>query len=74
MRYTAVSSVDGYALSYNIGTSGLGNTRGTGMVDTKLNSSTYATLQVNTDDYRTQEFPSGSAVAQNTYYLRILKS
>jgi len=74
MRYTAVSSVDGYALSYNIGTSGSGNTRGTGMVDTKLNSSTYATLQVNTDDYRTQEFPSGSAVAQNTYYLRILKS
>jgi len=74
MRYTSVSSVDGYALSYNIGTSGSGNTRGTGMVDTKLNSSTYATLQVNTDDYRTQEFPSGSAVAQNTYYLRILKS
>ena len=74
MRYTAVSSGDGYALSYNIGTSGSGNTRGTGMVDTKLNSSTYATRQVNTDDYRTQEFPSGSAVAQNTYFLRINKS
>ena len=74
IRYTAVSSTDGYSLSYNVGTSGSGNTRGTGMVDTKLNSSTYATLQVNTDDYRTQEFPSGSAVAQNTYYLRILKS
>ena len=74
MRYTAASSSDGYALSYNIGTSGSGNTRGTGMVDTKLNSSTYATRQVNTDDYRTQEFPSGSAVAQNTYFLRINKS
>ena len=74
MRYTAVSSGDGYALSYNIGTSGSGNTRGTGMVDTRLNSSTYATRQVNTDDYRTQEFPSGSAVAQNTYFLRINKS
>lgn len=74
MRYTAASSSDGYALSYNIGTSGSGNTRGTGMVDTKLNGSTYATLQVNTDDYRTQEFPSGTAVAQNTYFLRIHKS
>ena len=74
MRYTAVSSGDGYALSYNIGTSGSGNTRGTGMVDTRLNSSTYATRQVNTDDYRTQEFPSGTAVAQNTYFLRINKS
>ena len=73
MRYTAVSSGDGYALSYNIGTSGSGNTRGTGMVDTKLNGSTYATLQVG-DDYRSQEFPSGSAVAQNTYFLRINKS
>ena len=73
MRYTAASSSDGYALSYNIGTSGSGNTRGTGMVDTKLNGSTYATRQVG-DDYRTQEFPSGSAVAQNTYFLRINKS
>ena len=74
MRYTSVSSSDGYAISYNIGTSGSGNTRGTGMVDTKLNSSTYQQRFVNTDDYRTQEFPSGSAVAQNTYFLRINKS
>ena len=44
------------------------------MADTKLNSSTYATRFVNADDYRTQEFPSGSAVTQNTYYLRINKS
>ena len=74
MRYTAASSSDGYALSYNIGTSGSGNTRGTGMVDTKLNSSTYQQRFVNANDYRTQEFPSGSAVAQNTYFLRINKS
>ena len=74
MRYTAASSSDGYALSYNIGTSGSGNTRGTGMVDTKLNSSTYQTRFVNANDYRTQEFPSGTAVAQNTYFLRIHKS
>jgi len=74
IRYTAASSTDGYAISYNLGTSGSGNERGSGMADTKLNSSTYATRFVNADDYRTQEFPSGSAVTQNTYYLRINKS
>ena len=74
IRYTAASSTDGYAISYNLGTSGSGNERGSGMADTKLNSSTYETRFVNADDYRTQEFPSGSAVAQNTYYLRINKS
>ena len=74
IRYTAASSTDGYAISYNLGTSGSGNERGSGMADTKLNSSTYETRFVNADDYRTQEFPSGSAVTQNTYYLRINKS
>jgi YD repeat-containing protein len=74
IRYTAASSTDGYAISYNLGTSGSGNERGSGMADTKLNSSTYAQRFVNADDYRTQEFPSGTAVTQNTYYLRINKS
>ena len=74
IRYTAASSTDGYAISYNLGTSGSGNERGSGMADTKLNSSTYATRFVNANDYRTQEHPSGSAVTQNTYYLRINKS
>jgi hypothetical protein len=74
IRYTAASSTDGYAISYNLGTSGSGNERGSGMADTKLNSSTYAQRFVNANDYRTQEFPSGSAVTQNTYYLRINKS
>ena len=74
IKYTAVSSTDGYSFSYNVGTSGSGNVRGSGMADTKLNSSTYATRFVNTDDYRTQEFPSGTPVTQNTYYLRINKS
>jgi len=74
IRYTAASSTDGYAISYNLGTSGSGNERGSGMADTKLNSSTYETRFVNANDYRTQEFPSGSAVTQNTYYLRINKS
>src|SRR6056300_116178 len=74
IRYTAASSTDGYAISYNLGTSGSGNERGSGMADTKLNSSTYAQRFVNADDDRTQEFPSGTAVTQKTYYLRINKS
>ena len=75
IRYTAVSSTDGYSLSYNIGTSGSGNTRGTGMADTRLNGSgNYQTRFVNTDDYRAQEFPNGTSTTINTYYLRINKS
>ena len=75
MKYTAVSSGDGYSLSYNIGSSGSGNTRGSGMADTILNGSgNYQTRQVNNDDYRAQEFPNGSATTAATYYLRIHKS
>jgi hypothetical protein len=75
IRYTAVSSTDGYSLSYNVGTSGSGNTRGTGMADTRLNGSgNYQTRFVNTDDYRAQEFPNGTPTTINTYYLRINKS
>jgi len=75
MQYTAVSSGDGYSLSYNIGSSGSGNTRGSGMADTILNGSgNYQTRQVNNDDYRAQEFPDGSATTAATYYLRIHKS
>ena len=75
MQYTAVSSSDGYSLSYNIGSSGSGNTIGSGMVDTILNGSgNYQTRQVNNDDYRAQEFPNGSVTTAATYYLRIHKS
>ena len=75
IRYTAASSTDGYSISYNIGTSGSGNTRGSGMADTILNGSgNYQTRFVNADDYRAQEFPNGSAITSNTYYLRINKS
>jgi len=75
IKYTAVSSSDGYSLSYNIGASGSGNTRGSGMVDTILDGSgNYQTRYVNTDDYRAQEFPNGSVTTAATYYLRIHKS
>ena len=73
IRYTAVSSSDGYSISYNI--SGSGNNRGSGMADTRLNGSgNYQTRFVNTDDYRAQEFPNGTATTINTYYLNINKS
>ena len=75
IRYTAVSSSDGYSISYNVGSSGSGNTRGSGMADTRLNGSgNYQTRQINTDDYRAQEFPDGTATTIATYYLRINKS
>ena len=75
IRYTAASSTDGYAISYAIGTSGSGNTRGTSIVDTKLNGTgNYQTRFVNANDYRAQEFPNGTPTTQNTYNLRIIKS
>ena len=73
IRNTAVSSSDGYSISYNI--NGSGNNRGTGMADTRLNGSgNYQTRYVNTNDYRAQEFPNGTATTISTYYLKINKS
>jgi len=75
IRHTAVSSSDGYKLSYNVGASGSGNTRGSGMADTRLNGTgDYQTYQAGADDYRAQEFPNGTATTIATYYLRINKS
>jgi len=72
VRYTAASSADGYALSYSYTT---GSNRGSGMADTKLDGSgNYQQRYVNTDDYRTQESPDGTATIINTYYLKINKS
>ena len=73
IRETASESTDGYKIVYSMATSG-GNTRGTAMVDTRLNGSgNYQQLQVG-DDYRSQEFPNGSAATITTYNLRITKS
>jgi hypothetical protein len=44
--------------------------RGSGMADTKFNGQTLAQQQINTDDYRSQFFPSGSTTTIATYYLR----
>ena len=72
LRKTAAHSGDGYKITYAAATSG-GNTRGTAMLDTKLNGAgNYLTRQVS-DDYRSQEMPNGSAATVTTYNLRINK-
>lgn len=74
LRYVAALDI-GNRLSYNIATPGLGNARGTSMVDTKLNGSgAYNIRYVNANDYRAQEFPNGTAVTINTYTLGISKA
>tara|TARA_B100000029_G_scaffold381373_1_gene376550 strand:+ start:7086 stop:8018 length:933 start_codon:yes stop_codon:yes gene_type:complete len=75
IRSVAATSVQGYKLTYSIGTSGSGQTRGSGMADTRLNGTgNYQTRQVGADDYRAQEFPDGTPTTIGTYYLRINKS
>ena len=74
IKSTAAGSTDGFAISYNLGTSGSGQTRGSGMADSILDGSgNYQTRQEN-DDYRAQEYPNGSVTTANTYNLRINKS
>ena len=59
----------GQKVRYSI--NGSGNNRGSAMVDTRMNGSNYQTRFVNTDDYRAQEFPGGSAITVSTNHLRI---
>ena len=71
IRYAAVNLTSN-KLRFYIG--GAGTTCGTGMANTKLNGSgNYQTRFVNADDYRTQEFPNGSAVTVATHYLKARK-
>ena len=71
VRYAAASAT-GLRIRYSYSS---GNNRGSGMTNTILNGSgAYNTRFVNADDYRAQEFPDGTAVTANTYYLKINKS
>ena len=73
IREVASESSEGFQITYTVATSG-GNTRGTAMVDTKLDGSgVHRTLQVG-DDYRAQEHPNGSAQTITTTALRINKA
>ena len=71
IRHVA-SEVVGHKISYNL--NGTGNNKGSGMVNTILSGTgSYQTYQVNTNDYRTQEFPDGTPITVATHYLRITK-
>jgi hypothetical protein len=70
IRHYAAEDTAGNKLSYNI--NGSGNSRGSAMVDTRLNGSgNYQTFQAGLDDYRSQEFPDGSPATINTYTFKI---
>ena len=65
MRYWGTQKI-----RYSI--NGSGNNRGSGMANTVLNGGgNYQQRFVNADDYRSQEFPNGSAITQATHFLRI---
>ena len=67
VRYAAAGVGTNIRYSYTTG-----NNRGSGMTNTILNGDgEYTTRSVNTDDYRAQEFPNGTAVTANTYFLKI---
>lgn len=72
MRYHTANTV-GSRVTYSI--NGTGNNRGSAMVNTILNGGgNYQQLFVNDNDYRAQEFPDGTPVTANTYYLKITRS
>lgn len=72
IRYASINEA-GYRIQYNI--NGSGTTKGSGMTDTRLNGSGDWTARfVNADDYRSQEFPNGTATSINTYFLKVQTS
>ena len=74
MRNETIDSAGGYKIRYNI--NGTGTNVGSGMIDTRLTggSGNYQTRYVNTNDYRAQEFPDGTATTISTYFLKIQKT
>jgi hypothetical protein len=70
IQFYAAEDSGGHKLSYNI--NGSGNSRGSAIVDTRLNGAgNYQTRQVG-DDYRSQEFPNGSAATISTFTFKIV--
>lgn len=69
VRHVA-SEVTGSRIRYNI--NGSGTTLGSSMVDTRLNGSgNRQTRFVNSNDYRAQEFPNGTATTISTWTLKM---
>ena len=74
IRYAVGSgTLSGSTITYSWADTGTTSTRGTAMLDTRLNSSTRITNQVG-DDYRAQEVPAGSAATISTHRLHIRRS
>ena len=73
IRYHTVNTA-GSRIVYSI--NGAGNNRGSGMVDTRLTggSGNFQTRFVNSNTYRAQEFPNGTASTINTFFLRMTRS
>jgi len=73
IRDVAKNSTNGYSINYTFG--GSGASRGSGLVDTRLDGSgNYQTRFVNANDYRAQEFPNGTAQTIATTFLKIAKA
>ena len=72
LRFYLGGGSSAHTISYNIDGSD-GVTSGTIYTDTGITTagSTYNTRFVNTNDYRTQEFPTGTAVVQSTKAFKI---
>ena len=68
-RYAAINEAS-YRIQYAFSASTSGFTTRATAIDTKLDGSTYLTQQVS-DDYRSQEVPSGSAATVTTYNFGI---
>ena len=74
LKFTAGQSGDGYKITYAIGASVSGTQRGSSILNKQLGSTVTSTTLVNADDYRAQQFPSGSATTTNTYLFKINKA
>ena len=76
IRHHAVNTV-GSRINYSI--NGAGNNRGSGMVDTRLDTANRQTRIVGSAGssstvYRAQDFPAGTPQTINTYFLKITRS
>lgn len=70
--YGGANGGTGNQISYNW--TDTGQQRGTALVNTVVNGSTYRTRFVNGNDYRAQEHPSGTVITVNTYTFSIQRS
>ena len=74
LKFTAGQSGDGFKITYAIGASVDGTQRGSSILNKQLGSAVTSTTLVDTNDYRAQQFPSGSATTTNTFLFKIDKA